>query len=422
MITTVADLLEKIKGEEERLLEKYSIVKNPLMIGNMYEGLTKSLMSKTIFEDMDISVVSGKIRNSQGEFSKQIDCMIVEGRGERLPYSDDHIYDLNQVIAVIEVKKNLFGRDVDSAYQNLKSVADLKDGSLEVTLNLFRDAFESIAKTSLPYVADVKGLPIGKRMLYDYLLIDTALPVRIVFGYDGFKSEFSLRESFASYLERHVLDCKTKQGNGPWRMPNLIICGSFSIVKANGMPYNLKYRLPKGYCPLFASYAKTPFLLALELIWTRLAYKYRIQSDIFGEDLEMELLHPLISCKPTPRGWILRYEEYGPESLGRVPEKMKWKPVVLNHVQFGIISQLCEETAMNINDEDFVKYINGQGWTIEEFTDGVVATGLVVVDTHGNLKLRTNVGLAIAPDLSFVAGDDTTGRFSRWLRRAMKRG
>lgn len=30
--------------------------------------------------------------------------------------------------------------------------------------------------------------------------------------------------------------------------------------------------------------------------------------------------------------------------------------------------------------------------------------------------------LAIAPDLSFVAGDDTTGRFSRWLRRAMKRG
>ena len=78
MITTVADLLEKIKGEEERLLEKYSIVKNPLMIGNMYEGLTKSLMSKTIFEDMDISVVSGKIRNSQGEFSKQIDCMIVE--------------------------------------------------------------------------------------------------------------------------------------------------------------------------------------------------------------------------------------------------------------------------------------------------------------------------------------------------------
>ena len=28
--------------------------------------------------------------------------------------------------------------------------------------------------------------------------------------------------------------------------------------------------------------------------------------------------------------------------------------------------------------------------------------------------------LAIAPDLSFVAGDDTTGRFSRWLRGAMK--
>ena len=47
-------------------------------------------------------------------------------------------------------------------------------------------------------------------MLYDYL---SSIPraVWIVFGYDGFKSRVLVKESFMSYLERHVLDCKTKQ-------------------------------------------------------------------------------------------------------------------------------------------------------------------------------------------------------------------
>lgn len=79
-------------------------------------------MSKAIFEEFDLKVCSGFIENSDKEVSKQIDCMIVTGEGKKIPYTNDYIYDIHQVIAVIEVKKDLFSRTLESAYMNLLSV------------------------------------------------------------------------------------------------------------------------------------------------------------------------------------------------------------------------------------------------------------------------------------------------------------
>lgn len=60
MITTVADLLNSLMIKEKELLKKYSIIKHGPTIGDMYEGLTVSLLNKAIFEGLDIRIVSGK--------------------------------------------------------------------------------------------------------------------------------------------------------------------------------------------------------------------------------------------------------------------------------------------------------------------------------------------------------------------------
>ena len=65
-------------GEIEPFLD---IGHNPT-IGSMYEGLTKNVMSQAIFEHMDLRVVSGKIINDDGEYNRQIDCLIVRGVGK----------------------------------------------------------------------------------------------------------------------------------------------------------------------------------------------------------------------------------------------------------------------------------------------------------------------------------------------------
>jgi hypothetical protein len=121
MISTVTDLLEALRHKEVQLLDKQDITHAPT-IGRMYEGLTRKILEKTFPEGLDLRVVSGFITNSRGDLSKQIDCMLVSGEGERIPYTDDYKYHIQNVIAVVEVKKNLYSSDLDSAYKNLITV------------------------------------------------------------------------------------------------------------------------------------------------------------------------------------------------------------------------------------------------------------------------------------------------------------
>ena len=88
MIKTVSDLLLSLKSREQELLKQYDIVKHPGIIGDMYEGLTKEVLSKSVFEGLNIQIRAGKIKNSKNEFSGEIDCMIVVGEGESIPYTD----------------------------------------------------------------------------------------------------------------------------------------------------------------------------------------------------------------------------------------------------------------------------------------------------------------------------------------------
>jgi hypothetical protein len=77
------------------------------------------VLSASIPIELNLRVVSGFITNSDGELSDQIDCMLVQGEGERIPYTDDFKYNIDNVIAVIEVKKNLYSKEIESAYENL---------------------------------------------------------------------------------------------------------------------------------------------------------------------------------------------------------------------------------------------------------------------------------------------------------------
>ena len=108
MIKNVAELLHKLIEKEKEKLKEFDYIKHGTIIGNMYEGLTTSILQKSLPKNLNIQVVSGIIVNSKGELSNQIDCMIVEGEGRKVPYSNDCIYDFSQVLAVIEIKKNLY--------------------------------------------------------------------------------------------------------------------------------------------------------------------------------------------------------------------------------------------------------------------------------------------------------------------------
>lgn len=91
MINTVYELLCSLKEKGVNDIEPYLNIGHNPTIGDMYEELTKELANKAIFNGLQLSVVSGKIKNIYGKLSKQIDCMIVTGEGEKIPFTNDYI-------------------------------------------------------------------------------------------------------------------------------------------------------------------------------------------------------------------------------------------------------------------------------------------------------------------------------------------
>ncbi|QWJ06923.1 DUF6602 domain-containing protein [Bacillus mycoides] len=283
MIVTVSDFLQSLMEKEKELIKKYEIVGHAPTIGDMYEGLTAELLNKSLFKELDIRVAAGKIRNGEGEYSNEVDCMIVEGEGDKIPYTEKYIYDISQVIAVLEIKKNLYKNDLIDSYNKMHKIYKIGDQT-KIELNGLRDAFRHIVKKELPNYEDVVSLPFHEQMIYHSLLIEETLPVRIIFGYYGYKTEFSLREAYYKFISDNM-EGDTAKGYSPVTFPDLIVCGSNSLIKLDAMPY-VGFIDDNDFWNFYASSNQNPLLLLLEVIWTRLSYKYKINSSIFGEDLE----------------------------------------------------------------------------------------------------------------------------------------
>jgi len=429
MILKVADLLEALKQKEQEILKKYGNIGHAPTIGSMYEGLTQTLVNKSIFSGMDIRVVSGKIINSKGAYSDQIDCMLVEGKGEQIPYTKDYIYHINKVIAVIEVKKNLYSKDLRSAYQNLRSVIEIHEPK-SIKSSILRDSYRTITNHELPDYDQLKMLPIGEQMMYHLLVEESILPIRIVFGYNGFASEYSLRESYVKYLNENLSTNSenTIKGFGVVSFPNLIVCNNYSLIKLNAMPYALKVQYGDGreessdFYHIYGSYSKNPLLILLELIWTRLSYQFGLPSDVFGEDLQVEVTHPFLECRINQLdgkyGWEYKYHDLKQNFLDNLGYEEKWEPTFLNEKQHLLISLLCNEDKINVNDP-FIDDLIGDGSKVD-FIKCLKKTYLVAIDQVDNLYLLTDeCQTMILPDGRLIAADNKTGKLTRWVMNYM---
>ena len=76
MIRTVAEVLLALLEAEIRQIENAGIRSAPT-IGEMFEGLTSSILENAIPSEAGLRVVSGFVGNGSGMQSGQIDCMLV---------------------------------------------------------------------------------------------------------------------------------------------------------------------------------------------------------------------------------------------------------------------------------------------------------------------------------------------------------
>ncbi|MFI9629585.1 DUF6602 domain-containing protein [Streptomyces sp. NPDC052042] len=121
----MADLLSGILRDELPKLDNAS-VKHAPTIGDMYEGLSSALLSRALPDGLGLRVVSGFASDGRGRLSGQLDCMVVRGEGEKLPYTNAYVWHVKDIIAVVEVKKNLHSAELRDAFTHLNTVGEIE--------------------------------------------------------------------------------------------------------------------------------------------------------------------------------------------------------------------------------------------------------------------------------------------------------
>lgn len=344
MIHDIANLLRSFAEQEVVALENAGIKHAPT-IGEMYEGLTADILSRTLPPGLDLQVVSGFAEDHEGTLSNQIDCMLVRGEGTPIPHTSKFKWHIKDVLAVIEVKKDLFSKGLNEAFHQLREVLDTHSrwiqsvkGGGPVNIEPSLRAFSEITGIVAPPHQKLSELPREIEYIYHTVLGDQFSPIRIALGYGGFSSEYGLRKGFLKFIENKI----SLQGYGPQAYPQLIIAGGASLAKFTGHPYRCPMHNDKML--LLASSRANPLLLMLELIWTRLSY-IQPMPELFGEDLRMEGFAPLLWMKlmenpsqPGQLGWQFTSENIKKKTLESTPTFSDWEPNVLTKEQFVIIN------------------------------------------------------------------------------------
>ena len=406
LINTVSGLLEKILKIGRNEIEEYLDIKHPGMIGNMYEGLTKKILDHSLFPELNLSVGSGKIYNSSTKkYSKQIDCMIYSGFAEQVPYTNEIIVDMKNVVAVVEVKKNLYKKELEDAYDNLLCVSNMMDTE-GIEIDIVRDAFVGICGIDIP--KDIKSLTYNQQMIYHALVVEAALPVRIILGFSGFSSEKGLRSAYESFLREHL----GKSGFGVVKFPNLIICSQNSLLKMNGMPY--LFTTDEGdRWACYASYFTNPLTLLLELIWTKLTYMYHIDGTNIFDDLNLERLHPFIiaDTERDLNGWKYTFWDM---DLRQDISADKWTPIIVDKCDFVVFNELCNKEYISI--DDLKEWIEKESGDLDTFIKKYSSQRIIEVRDGKIFLLTKSLTCACLPNGEFAIGDNVNNVFFKWIQ------
>jgi len=424
MIETVSDFLEKFKNYAlNKIVENDSDIVHRPTIGNIFEGLTSNLLNKALFKGLDLRIVEKSfIYNDSGQISPEMDCLIVVGEGIQISFTNQFKYHVKDVIAVVQVKKNLYANDIDDSFDNLKSVIQISEPRQAEPFvgRLHRDSYRMLTSKELP-----KREKAENDLLYHILLMEAFHPLRIVIGYYGYSDEYGLREGLVNKLQEKCSETPIR-GYGPGSFPNIIICGNNTIVKNNGMPIGVPLLDSEFYWPLLLTSNEKSMYYLLELIWTRLSYKFEISSEIFGDDFHIDSMHPFIFCKDRKIdeenwGWEYNYQELSRKRLAEPLEREEWKPVELSRSQFVVVNRISRAGAIDLyNDNQLVEFLKTEDEELSSFVDKLVETKLVYVDEGKMDLLVDELLLTFSPDGKTYGGENKNGQMTNYFLKKIK--
>lgn len=407
MIRTFADVVRAFMDEEASKLAQFSVHHGPT-IGDMYEGLSAEILNRALPDGLDLRVVSGFVVDLQGQISGQIDCMLVRGAGEKIPFTDTYKWPIADVLAVLEIKKTLSYQDMRDAFIHLRDVYEsykrwLDTQPEDAGLNVSRALRSFALMTGVHSTGKTDDMPINLQLLHYTLIIEQLCPVRIVWGYGGYKTQAGLRKAMTKMLEEALEDSALGAGFGVPCFPQMISCNGISLIKANGQPYSS--RVEKEMWPFFVSSVTNPIWLMLELLWTRIENVCQVKMP-FVDDTVQEAFIPFLSARQQECngnvGWFYEVTEFkNLDSQSR--STTEWTPIELTAEQFSLVHSVSNSGKVDTTEIDFVSWLTKKGLTVEDFLVELKKTQLFSFDGRFIHPLFETLHTVITPQGKFLA-------------------
>lgn len=278
-----SNLLSKLLTGVEQI--KAQNITHPVTIGNMYEGLMVSLVSELIesaFPSIKLIVASNCfIEGSDIEY----DVIVSWQKGKRIPFTkNQRVFQVKDVLAAIQVKSQLYYKAIDESYENLRGLYDLS-----ASINVDKKMEESAGRgtIALTGISNVKDLfdNVYAVTLYRALLMSERIPLRVVWGYNGFKQEKSFRNKIVRYYNSRI----GVRDFGPINWPDIMVCGKHSLIKQDAKPfYDPIKDVSECWWDFYSSTQSNPFLLLFELLRYRISRSVVTFDDSLYPDSEIQ--------------------------------------------------------------------------------------------------------------------------------------
>jgi hypothetical protein len=207
----------------------------------------------------------------------------------------------------------------------------------------------------------------------------------------------------------------------PSSLPNVIMNRSASAVKLTGMPW--PGRMVDGWWNYLATSSRqAPSFVFLEAIWTRLLQRGFVDVTIFGEDLEYDIWHPFLDVRFNERqgGWEYRLSATVVAEDAPSSSDTEWSPVFLSESQFTLVNLMCRDGDIDL---DAIAENSADRGALESdiiFLEEAGLAGRDLVKPNTCRLLTSACQPGIPPDGRFFAGENVSGRVSRWTLKQIK--
>jgi hypothetical protein len=202
----------------------------------------------------------------------------------------------------------------------------------------------------------------------------------------------------------------------------MFICGNCSIIKTNGMPFGFPFLKNDFYWPILLTSNEKAIYNLLELIWTRLSYKFEISSSIFGDDFQLDSFHPFLFCKEKKIGedswgWEYNYNDLPKELLEKPLKTKQWAPLIVSRNQFIILNLLLKVEEIDMtNDSKFKTLVEQENIDLVKVIEELEGERFIYIEDN-KIKFLTDELKMVALNGKIYAGENKSGELDTFISK-----